>query len=120
MRFASVQPGLFDRIVNRCVEPGKPCMVDVMAHDMKAGGGDPRDPRVGAGMPPGRAAAPITGGKPTPALQKAPEDKGIGPTVTKPAQPGTPGQRNPGDQRNRDMSATDPRPAPGAHRAGRA
>ena len=45
MRFAAVQPGLFDRIVNRCVEPGKPCMIDVMRHDMGMGGGNPNDPR---------------------------------------------------------------------------
>ena len=31
-----------------------------------------RDHRMGAGMPPGRGAAPIMGEKPTPALQKAP------------------------------------------------
>ena len=106
MRFGAVQPQLFDRIVNRCVEPGKPCMMDVMARDMARAGGNPHDHRMGAGMPPGRGAAPITGEKPTPALQKAPEDKGSGPTVTKPAKPGeAPGQLKPGDQRNRDLSA---------------
>lgn len=120
MRFATVQPGLFDRIVNRCVEPGKPCMVDVMARDMARAGGNPNDHRMGAGMAPGRAAAPIMGEKPVPALQKAPEDKGSGPNVTKPEKPGAPGQLKPGDQRNRDMSAVSPLFAPGAHRAGRA
>ncbi|WP_241215554.1 ubiquinol oxidase subunit II [Sphingomonas sp. ABOLH] len=106
MRFGAVQPQLFDRIVNRCVEPGKPCMMDVMARDMARAGGNPHDHRMGAGMPPGRGAAPITGEKPTPALQKAPEDKGSGPNVTKPAKPGeAPGQLKPGDQRNRDLSA---------------
>jgi cytochrome o ubiquinol oxidase subunit II len=120
MHFASVQAGLFDRIVNRCVEPGKPCMVDVMARDMARGGGNPNDPRMGAGMAPGRAAAPIMGEKPTPALQKAPEDKGTGPNVTKPAQPDPPGQRKPGDQRNRDLSAVFPFNVPGAARAERA
>mgnify|MGYP002651083202 CR=1 FL=1 len=120
MRFASVQSGLFDRIVNRCVEPGKPCMVDVMARDMARGGGNPDDHRMGAGMAPGRGAAPIMGEKPVPALQKAPEDKGSGPNVTKPEKPGAPGQQKPGDQRNRDMSAITPLPVPGATRAVRA
>ena len=120
MRFASVQSGLFDRIVNRCVEAGKPCMIDVMARDMARGGGTPGDHRMGAGMAPGRGAAPIMGEKPVPALQKAPEDKGSGPNVTKPEQPGAPGQTRPGDQRNRDMSAVSPLPVPGATRAVRA
>lgn len=120
MRFASVQSGLFDRIVNRCVEPGKPCMVDVMTRDMARAGGNPNDHRMGAGMAPGRGAAPIIGEKPVPALQKAPEDKGSGPNVTKPEKPGAPGQTKPGDQRNRDMSAVSPILVPGAARAVRA
>ncbi|MEB6660229.1 ubiquinol oxidase subunit II [Achromobacter ruhlandii] len=36
-RYASVAPGLFDAIVNRCVEPNRMCMKDAMAID--AGGG---------------------------------------------------------------------------------
>ena len=120
MHFASVQAGLFDRVVNRCVEPGKPCMVDVMARDMARAGGHPGDHRMGAGMAPGRGAAPIIGEKPVPALQKAPEDKGSGPNVTRPEGPGAPGQTKPGDQRNRDMSAVLPLPVPGATRAVRA
>ncbi|WP_210357295.1 ubiquinol oxidase subunit II [Sphingomonas beigongshangi] len=120
MRFASVQSGIFDRIVNRCVEPGKPCMADVMARDMARAGGNPNDHRMEAGMAPGRGAAPIIGEKPVPAFQKAPEDKGSGPNVTKPEKPGAPGQTKPGDQRNRDMSAVSPILVPGATRAVRA
>jgi cytochrome o ubiquinol oxidase subunit 2 len=116
LHFGSVSPDLFYRVLNRCVEPSKPCMVDVMRHDMARGGGDPADGRIGSGMP-GRSAAPMHGGKPTPALQKAPEDKGTGPNVTKPEKPGAPGQLKPGDQRNRDMSVTQPLLAPGASRA---
>ena len=71
-------------------------------------------------MAPGRGAAPIIGEKPVPALQKAPEDKGSGPNVTKPGKPGAPGQTKPGDQRNRDMSAVSPILVPGAARAVRA
>ncbi|RZL91789.1 MAG: ubiquinol oxidase subunit II [Variovorax sp.] len=36
-RYATVAPGLYDAIVNRCVEPGKMCMKHMMAID--AGGG---------------------------------------------------------------------------------
>jgi cytochrome o ubiquinol oxidase subunit 2 len=35
--FATVSAGLFDRVVNRCVEPGRPCMSDVMRHDRHEG-----------------------------------------------------------------------------------
>jgi cytochrome o ubiquinol oxidase subunit 2 len=36
-RFAAVQPGLFDAVVNRCVEPGKMCMDDMMRVDAAGG-----------------------------------------------------------------------------------
>ncbi len=36
-RFASVAPGLYDAIVNRCVEPGKMCMREMMAIDSRGG-----------------------------------------------------------------------------------
>lgn len=38
-RFATVEAGLFDRIVNLCVEPGKMCMHDMMTIDQKGGMG---------------------------------------------------------------------------------
>ncbi|WP_017669585.1 ubiquinol oxidase subunit II [Blastomonas sp. AAP53] len=38
-RFASVETGLFDRIVNLCAEPGKMCMHDMMAIDARGGMG---------------------------------------------------------------------------------
>jgi cytochrome o ubiquinol oxidase subunit 2 len=38
-RFASVEPQLFDRVVNLCVEPGKMCMHDMMAMDARGGAG---------------------------------------------------------------------------------
>ncbi|WP_380783927.1 ubiquinol oxidase subunit II [Sphingomonas sp. R86520] len=114
LHFGSVAPQLFDRVLNRCVEPGKPCMVDVMRHDQTNG-----RPAIGP-RGPGIDAAPLAGGKPVPALQKAPEDKGSGPNVTKPAQPGAPGQLKPGDQRNRDLSRAFPFSQPGAPRAAHA
>jgi cytochrome o ubiquinol oxidase subunit 2 len=36
-RFAQVEPNLFDRVVNLCVEPGKMCMHDMMAIDARGG-----------------------------------------------------------------------------------
>ena len=98
MRFASVEGGLFNRAVNRCIEPGKPCMVDVMRRDMETGAGHahelPDMPRCGP--------EPLVGDKPKPALQKAPEEKGSGPNVTKPAQSNPPGGLEPGSAHNRD------------------
>jgi cytochrome o ubiquinol oxidase subunit 2 len=38
-RYASVAPGLYDAIVNRCVEPGKMCMKHMMAVDANGGAG---------------------------------------------------------------------------------
>jgi len=106
MRFGSVQQGLYTRILNRCVEQGKPCLADVMLHDrMRGGTGDRQH----------RAAAPISADRPTPALQKAPEDKGSGSNVTAPAPPGTaPGHTKPGDQQNRNMSHLPTHGIPGA------
>ncbi|MEO6247269.1 MAG: ubiquinol oxidase subunit II [Sphingomicrobium sp.] len=94
MRFATVQPGLFDRIVNRCAIPGTPCMKDVMAHD-GAGGGM---------MPPANGSIPAPGAKPDGALFKRPHDIAPGPNVTKPRQPGAPGTTDPASPRNRDLS----------------
>ena len=39
--FGSVAPGLFDAVVNRCVEANKMCMKDMMAIDAKGGLGKP-------------------------------------------------------------------------------
>lgn len=38
-RFAAVEAGMFDRVVNLCVEPGKMCMHDMMAIDARGGTG---------------------------------------------------------------------------------
>ena len=39
--YATVAPGLFDAIVNRCVEPNRMCMRDAMAIDAQGGAGIP-------------------------------------------------------------------------------
>ena len=113
MRFGGVQGDLFRRILERCVEPGKPCMSAVMAHDRQAGGGDPHAMRPGAGMPPGRDSAPLHGAKPEGAIFKSPEERGSGANVTKPSNPkGAPGVTRPGDAENRNMSAVVPPAVP--------
>ncbi len=40
-RFSSVAPGLFDAILNQCVEPNRMCMKDMMAIDARGGMGIP-------------------------------------------------------------------------------
>ncbi|WP_299649370.1 ubiquinol oxidase subunit II [Sphingomonas bacterium] len=99
LRFGRVQSDLFARIVNRCVRPNTPCMSDTMRGDMRRGGGDPGNARLGSGTMPGRGT---TGDKPVPALQKNPE-AGSGSRAPKPAGPGP---------RERDTTALPPR---GAH-----
>lgn len=39
--FASVAPGLYDAVLNRCVEPNRMCMRDMMAIDAQGGQGKP-------------------------------------------------------------------------------
>jgi cytochrome o ubiquinol oxidase subunit 2 len=104
IRFAAVMPGLFDRVVNRCVAPGTPCMNAVMNRDEHMGGGNPHDMEVGSGMPAGRDAPPPHGEKPKGALFKEGDEIAPAPNVTKPRQPGQPGSTQPASPRNRDMS----------------
>ena len=52
MRFAAVDPDLYRRILERCVEPGKPCMTELMAHDRMEHGAGAMPPR-GSSMPMG-------------------------------------------------------------------
>lgn len=101
-RFATVAPDLFDRVLNRCVAPGTPCMRDVMAHDGHRMGGT-----LGAAPPPGRVAAPPHGPPPKGAVFKQPREIAPVPNVTKPPAPGTPGVTRPDSPKNRDMSHLD-------------
>lgn len=121
MYFASANPDLFRRILERCVERGKPCMSDVMRRDMGHGGGNPHDVRPGAGMPPGRGSAPPAGGAAEGAIFKSPEEKGSAPHFTKPTDPNAaPGATDPGDPANRNMTEVSPPHAPLAAAAARA
>jgi cytochrome o ubiquinol oxidase subunit 2 len=75
MRWASVDPTLFDRVVNRCETPGTPCMADTMRKDM---------PGMGVGHP----APPVDNTPPTSspgALTRSPGDLGSSPRPAHPA-----------------------------------
>ena len=110
MHFAAVPGDLFQRILERCIAPGVPCMSTIMQHDRR-GGGNPHDVRPGSGMPSGRESMPQNG-KPEGAIFKSPEEKGTGPNRTKPADPeAAPGSTRPGAPENRNMTAVQPRPA---------
>lgn len=67
MHFAGIEGDLFDRIVDRCVEPGSTCMSQMMGHGPH-------------GMPP-------AGEKPEGAIFKGEEMKATGPNRTSPSAP---------------------------------
>jgi cytochrome o ubiquinol oxidase subunit 2 len=94
MRFGSVAPDLFDRVVNRCVAPGTSCMRDVMAHDAHMTAGS---------MPPAHGASSPGSPPPKGAILKARADIAPAPNVTKPPAPRTPGVTKPDSPKNRDM-----------------
>ena len=98
-RFGAVEADLYDRILNRCVRPGTPCMRDVMAQDGHQGhaGHDGMMPPARSGPPP--AGAPAKG-----AIFKAPNEIAPGPNVTKPPESGAPGPAQPNSPKNRDLS----------------
>jgi cytochrome o ubiquinol oxidase subunit 2 len=100
MRFGAVAPDLFDRVVNRCVAPGTPCMKDVMARDGHHMGGEHGMTPV----PAPRGTPPPGGARPEGALMKEPHEIAPVPNVTKPREPGTPGATEPASPKNRDMS----------------
>jgi len=52
MRFGTVAPGLFEAVVNQCVEPGTKCMSDMMNHDKADPSG--MGGESGHGMPKGK------------------------------------------------------------------
>jgi cytochrome o ubiquinol oxidase subunit 2 len=65
IRFAAIDKDLYRRILERCVEPGTPCLSQIMAQDM---GSARHMPPRGSSMP--------QHGKPEGALMKSPEEKG--------------------------------------------
>ncbi|MGI4939574.1 MAG: ubiquinol oxidase subunit II [Janthinobacterium lividum] len=94
--FGTVAENLFDRAVNRCVEPGRPCAAEVMAQDRQKGrqpmGDRAHTPPIGAGMPASHGSMSTPATKPVPALLKPADNKGSGPNVTAPVGVTTPGQ----------------------------
>jgi cytochrome o ubiquinol oxidase subunit 2 len=118
MHFGAVDPDLYRRILERCVEPGTPCMTELMAHDQMRGGGNPHDVRPGSGMPQRGNSMPMHGGQPTGALLKPADEKGSGKNVTTPTDPNAaPGVTDPDHPKNRDLSFRDPMSAPLARAA---
>jgi cytochrome o ubiquinol oxidase subunit 2 len=77
-RFGTVAPDLYDRILNRCVRPGTPCLRDVMAQDARQGHAGHH-----ALTPPGEAPAP---------------------DAAKPPEAGPPGAAQPISPKTRDLS----------------
>jgi len=105
MRFAAVESGLFDRIVQMCVRPGETCMGATAAHDHRQPGSHPpvndRQPRAG---------------EPEGALQKAPHETETSPHTTAPhGQPK--GNTGRGDQSNRNMTRLELPALPGTARS---
>jgi cytochrome o ubiquinol oxidase subunit II len=83
-RFSSAMPGLFDKIVNQCVEPGKPCLIDVMRSDMMRAAAKGKAPAHAPAtapadaMPMGNAAAPADATTPpTASHHDAPKHPGM-------------------------------------------
>lgn len=113
-RFAAVDPDLYDRILNRCVRPGTPCMRDVMAQDGHQGHAG-----LEGLVPPGRAAPPPHGAPAKGAIFKAPNEIAPAPNVTKPPEPGAPGATQPNSPKNRDLSVLTPSRGPGRANAAR-
>lgn len=105
MYFGQVQPGLFDRVYQRCVRPGTPCMSDMMRHDQDGG----KMPSMHGSQPPG-------GTKPKGAIFQDGTEIDVSPNRGK--QPTKPsGNANPNDPNNRDMSRIDIPARTGAPRA---
>ena len=89
-RFATVDPTLYDAILNLCARPGQRCMRDLMAVDAK-GGGDKESARNTEGLRHDGADTDARG-----ALQKEPEEKGSSPHMMSPHNDLPPGTKQPG------------------------
>ncbi|WP_295857736.1 ubiquinol oxidase subunit II [uncultured Xylophilus sp.] len=84
-RYASVAPGLYDAILNRCVEDGRMCMKDMMAIDAQGGLGQPGSynlSRSAPGATTGRRASTFVAAMCTPS-----DPAGLGASTATPVQP---------------------------------
>jgi cytochrome o ubiquinol oxidase subunit 2 len=96
-RFATVDTGLFDAVVNMCVRPGQRCMSELMHIDAMGGAGKESAKDI-EGL---RHDGPADRG----ALQKAPEEKGSSPHLLEKGDHAPPGKTPTGHQHdNRDMT----------------
>ena len=115
IEFAVVAPDLFNRVLNRCVKPGTPCMTAVMAADRQKDGQPASKSSPKDGAMPGMHGSMPEQTPPTGALFKKPEDISPGNNIDKPATPGAPGKAAPNSPHNRDLSMHLPfRPAASA------
>jgi len=90
IRYSGVDPDLYRRILERCVEPGTPCLSEMMQH-----GDHPMPASHNMTMPK----------KPEGAIFKDGAEKGSGPNINKPAPPAeAPGVTDPGAPNNRNQS----------------
>jgi cytochrome o ubiquinol oxidase subunit 2 len=113
IHFAAVDPDLYRRILERCVQPGTPCMSEQMSHDRMRGGGNPNEVRPGAGMSASHGSVPPQGHQPEAALLRSP---GEHPKAERAATPGgAQGVRRPVAPAN---SQTSPNGAPRAAGSG--
>ncbi|RZM20102.1 MAG: ubiquinol oxidase subunit II, partial [Sphingomonas sp.] len=98
MAFGGVEPRLFVRAVDMCVNPDQRCMSATMQHDAAEPG---THAPINNRMPrPGEAKGAIT---------REPEEKGSAPHLTQP-KGDAPGARDTGNQANRNLTSLD-RPA---------
>lgn len=110
MHFGRVDPMLYKAALNMCVRPGSTCMDQMMMVDARGGGGKQgATPRNGMGHAEG-------------GLLKDPQEKGAPSHWT--TQPGAaaPGPKQPGSQRNRNLTLNSmpPAAAPGLRQSARA
>ncbi len=104
--FNAVDAGLFKAVVEQCVQPGKPCMSDMMAHDSK---GAMAMPGVNGGAGPQEARERPKGG-----LAKDGDEMGSGKHWTAPADIKRDAANTaPGAPENRDHTMLIPTPQPG-------
>lgn len=105
IRFAGVEPALFDRVVRMCVRPGQPCMGESMAHGSSGHGANTAHPPVNN--------RPTHPSEPEGALFKDGGEKGSSPHNTAPHGPAD-GSRDPGSRDNRNMTLLHGPRLPGA------
>ncbi|WP_404338274.1 ubiquinol oxidase subunit II [Sphingomonas sp. MMS12-HWE2-04] len=105
IRYATVAPGLFDRIVQMCVQPGQTCMSAMMHHDMA------REP----GSHPPVNNVPALPGEPEGGMMQSPREHDVSPHRNAPHHPeAAPGKTDPGSPANRNMTRNQVPARPGA------